>query len=71
MPISGLKRAGVCFASYMCVNDDEIVKIEPASSFYRHKEGRSTCTGRPKVVAFSPNRGCAVGDYCRKYTVGH
>ena len=39
--------------------------------FYRHKEGRSTCTGRSKVVVFSPNRGCAVDDYCRKYTVGY
>ena len=30
---------------------------ESASSFYRHKEGRSTCTGRSKVVVFSPNQG--------------
>ena len=32
-------------------------------------EGRSTCTGRSRVVVSSPNRGCAVDDYCRKYTV--
>ena len=42
----------------------------PASLFYRHKEGRGTCTGRSKVVVFSLNRGRAVGDYCRKYIVG-
>jgi len=30
---------------------DEIVeKMAPASSFYRHKEGQSTCMGRSKVV---------------------
>ena len=30
---------------------DEIVeKMVPASSFYRHKEARSTCMGRSKVV---------------------
>ena len=38
-------------------------------SFYRHKEGRSTCTGRSEVVVFSPNRGCAVDDHYWKYTV--
>ena len=27
---------------------DEMMKIEPASSFYRHKEGRSTRTGGGK-----------------------
>ena len=32
---------------------------KPASPFYRHKEGRSTCTGRSEVVVFSPNRGCS------------
>ena len=41
----------------------------PAFLFYRHK-WRGTCTERCKVVVFSPNRGCTVGDYCRKYTVG-
>ena len=68
----GAQESGcVCSASYVCVGD-EIVKIEPASSFYRHKEGRSTRTrGGGEVVVFPPNCGCAVGDYCRKYTVGH
>jgi len=42
----------------------------PTSPFYRHKEGRSTYMGRSKVVFFSPNWGCAVDDYCKKYTVG-
>ena len=68
----GAQESGcVCSASYVCVNDDEIVeKMVSASPFYRHREGRSTCTGRAKAVVFSPNRGCAVGDYCKKYTVG-
>jgi hypothetical protein len=61
----------VCSVSYVCVNDDIVQKMVPASPFYRHKEGRSTCTWRSKVVVFSPNQGRAVGDYCRKYTVGH
>ena len=31
-----------------------LVKIEPASPFYRHKEGRCTCTGRSqKSSSFS------------------
>ena len=71
MPISVLKRAGVCVLRVVCSVDEIVEKMVPASSFYRHKEGRSTCTGRSKVVVFSPNRGCTVGDYCRKYTVGH
>ena len=43
----------------MCVSWDELnaKKMEPASPFYRHKEGQSTCTRRSEVVAFSPNRG--------------
>ena len=60
----------------MCVCVDERVNgwkamsVEvPASSFYRHKEGRSTCMGRSEVVVFSPNRECAVDDHCWKYTV--
>ena len=68
----GAQESGcVCSASYVCVNDDIVEKMVPASPFYRHKEGRSTCTVRSKLVVFSPNRGCAMGDYCKKYTVGH
>ena len=40
----------MCSASYVCVNDDIVEKMVPASPFYRHKEGRSTCMGRSKVV---------------------
>ena len=69
--IGAQKRGCVCSASYVCVNDAIVYKMVPASPFYRHKEGRSTCTWRSKVVVLSPNRGRAVGDYCRKYTVGH
>ena len=54
-----------------CVREDRLWKKEPATSFYRHKKDRSTCTGRSEVVVFSPNRGCAVNVYCRKYTVRH
>ena len=57
--------------SYVCVNDDIVEKMVSASPFYRHKEGRSTCTGRSKVVVFSPNWGRAMDAYCRKYTVRH
>ena len=46
-------------------------KIEPASLFYRHKEGRSTCTGGGRSRRSSPNWGRTVDAYCRKYTVGH
>ena len=67
-----LRGMGVRVLRVMRVDDDEIIqKMVSASPFYRHKEGRSTCTGRAKVVVFSPNRGHAVGDYCGKYTVGH
>ena len=44
---------------------------EPASSFYRHKEGRSTCTGNLRSRRLSSNRGCAVVGHCWKYTVGY
>ena len=44
-------------------------KIKLASSFYRCKEARCTCTG--EVVVFSPNRGRAMAEYYRKYTVPH
>ena len=68
----GAQESGcVCSVSYIYVNDDIVQKMVPESPFYRHKEGRSTCMWRSKVVVFSPNRGRAVGDYCRKYTVGH
>jgi len=43
------------------VNDDEIVKIEPASSFYRHKEGRSTCTGGGRSRRLLPESGVRSG----------
>ena len=43
-------------------------KIEPASLFYRHKEGRCTCTGGGRSRRFSPNQGRTVNNYCRKYT---
>ena len=67
-----LRGTGVRVLRVVRANDDEIVqKMVSASPFYRHKEGRSTCTGRSKVIVFSPNRGYAVGDYCRKYTVRH
>ena len=67
-----LRGTGVRVLRVVRANDDEIIqKMVSASPFYRHKEGRSTCTGRAKVVVFSPNRGHAVGDYCGKYTVGH
>ena len=46
-------------------------KGTPASSFYRHKEGRCTCTPVMKVVVFSLNRGGAVVEHCGKYTVGY
>ena len=69
--IGAQERGCVCSASYVCVNDEIVEKMVPVFLFYRHKEGRSTCTGRSKVVVFSPNRGCAVDGYCRKYTVGH
>ena len=46
-------------------------KIEPASLFYRHKEGRCTCTRGGRSRRSSPNRGCTVAEYCRKYTVPH
>ena len=66
----GAQESGrVCSASHVCVNDEIVEKMVPASPFYRHKEGRSTCTGRSKVVIFSPNRGRAMDVYCRKYTV--
>jgi len=32
-------------------------KKEPASSFYRHKKGRSTCTGRSRKSSSSPRIG--------------
>ena len=68
----GAQESGcLCSASYVCVSDEVVVKMVSASPFYRHKEGRGTCTGRSKVVVSSPNRGRAVVDYCRKYTVGH
>jgi len=46
-------------------------KTETASPFYRHKEGRCTCTGGREKSSSSPNRGRAVAEYCRKYTVPH
>ena len=52
------------------MNDEIVEKMVSVFPFYRHKKGRSTCTRRSKVVVFSPNRGRAVGDYCRKYTMG-
>jgi hypothetical protein len=66
-----------CSEERVCVLRDElsdwaseiVEKMVPASSFYRHKEGRSTCTERSKVIVSSPNRGYAVDDYCRKYTM--
>ena len=65
-----------CSGARVCVLRDElsvwaceiVEKMMPAYSFYRH-EGRSTCMGRSKIVVSSPNRGYAVDDYCRKYTV--
>ena len=48
---------------------DELSVEVLTSSFYRHKEGQSTCTVRSEVIVFSPNRGYAVNDYCWKYTV--
>ena len=45
-------------------------EIEPASPFYRHKEGRSTRTGGGRSRCFSPNQGRTVNIYYRKYTVG-
>ena len=60
----GAQESGcLCSASYVCVSDEVVVKMVSASPFYRHKEGRSTCTWRSKVVIFSLNRGRAVGDY--------
>ena len=68
----GAQESGcVCSASYVCANNEIVLsKMVPTFLFYRHKEGRGTCTKRSKVVVFSPNRGRAVGNYCRKYTVG-
>jgi hypothetical protein len=63
------KRGNVFCES--CVREDRLWKKEPTASFYRHKKDRSTCTGRSEVVVFSPNWGCAVNVYCRKYTVWH
>ena len=48
---------------------DGVVKTESTSPFYRHKEGRCTFTGRGRSRRSSPNWGCAVTNYCRKYTV--
>ena len=44
-------------------------KTETASPFYRHKEGRCTCTGGGRSRRSSLNRGRAVANYCGKYTV--
>ena len=46
-------------------------KTETASPSYRHKEGRCTCTGGRRSRRSSPNRGRAVAEYYRKYTVPH
>jgi len=52
--------------------ESERMKMEaPASSFYRHKEERSTCTGNLRSRRLSPNQGCAVVGHCWKYTVGY
>ena len=48
--IGAQERGCVCSASYVCVNDDIVEKMVPASPFYRHKEGRSTCTGGDEVT---------------------
>ena len=46
-------------------------KGTPASSFYRHKKGRCTCTGdHGSHRRFPESRGCS-GRYCGKYTVGY
>ena len=49
----------------------QIGKTVTASPFYRHKEGRCTCTGERRSRRSSPNRGRVVAEYCRKYTVPH
>ena len=50
--------------------ESERMKMEaPASSFYRHKEERSTCTGNLRSRRLPGNRGCAVVDHCLKYIV--
>ena len=46
-------------------------KTEPSSPFYKHKEGRCTCTGQGRSRRSSPNQGRAVAEYCRKYTMPH
>ena len=70
VPISCSGERVCVLRDELCIWACEIVeKMVPASSFYIHKEGWSTCTGRSKVVISSPNRGYAVDDYCRKYTV--
>ena len=43
-------------------------KIKPASSFYRRR-GDVHAQEIVEVVVFSPNRGGAVVEHCRKYTV--
>ena len=68
----GAQESGrVCSASHVCVNDEIVEKMVPASPFYRHKEGQSTCTRGLEVVVFSLNGGGAVVGCCWKYTVEH
>ena len=47
------------------------IKGTPASSFYRYKEGRCTCTGDHGSRRLPPNHGGAVVNHCGKYTVGY
>ena len=46
-------------------------KTEPASPFYRHKEGGVHVQEIAEVIVFSPNRGGAVVEHYGKYTVGY
>ena len=65
-----LRGARVLRESRVCVNEGRQIRWlrkEPASSFYRLKQGRLHARGDSEVVVFSPNRGGAVGGRCRRY----
>ena len=65
----------MCFvgsAEYCVLPDGWILpKGKPASSFYRHKEGRCTCTGDHGNRRLLPESRGAVVEHYGKYTVGY